>query len=217
MGTDVRKLAADGYPASRIAACDLRPIFIELGHKLYADAAPCRIRFFTSDVLALPPDAAPAPALPLEQVTDLPQLARRVRHLYTGALFHLFDEPTQRALARRLALLVRRAPGSAIFGRHQGLRAAGYIDDHLGRCVRVPRARRGSSLMQAAVWALAAVVARDVARRVRGGVWRARRAGDPGRAGRDAAGPAPGDAGPVGVERHDRLSPAVCQLSLQRT
>ncbi|KZV98042.1 hypothetical protein EXIGLDRAFT_333064 [Exidia glandulosa HHB12029] len=138
MGTDVRKLAADGYPSSRILGCDLRQIFLDLGHKLYRDSesGTCPIHFFTSDIFAVqvPLDLKSDPGpLKISDVQDLSQLAGRVRHIYTGALFHLFDEETQKAIALRLALLLMREPGSVIFGRHQGLRDAGYIDDHLGR------------------------------------------------------------------------------------
>lgn len=134
MGTDVRKLAADGYPTTRIVAADLRRTFIDLGFKLYGDAATNPIHFFTADILALSPTVAPTDTFVLpSEVEDLTQLVGRVRHLYTGALFHLFDESTQRAIATRLARLLSDAPGSVVFGRHQGLHTAGYIDDHLGR------------------------------------------------------------------------------------
>ena len=70
-------------------------------------------------------------------VTDLTQLRGKLTHIYAGALFHLFDEAVQRALAFRLALLLKRDTGAVIFGRHQGLEEAGMIDDHLARYVRV--------------------------------------------------------------------------------
>ena len=143
VGTDARKLVHDGYPAGRVLACDLRPSYITLGHALFADSpATCPICFFASDIFALPdsPPSSPPlrstpPNIDPATVTDLAQLRGALTHIYTGALFHLFNEPTQRALACRLALLLSRAPGAVIFGRHQGLERAGTIDDHLGRCV----------------------------------------------------------------------------------
>ena len=38
MGTDVRKLVADGYPGANVLGCDLRRAFIDSGYTL-ADAA----------------------------------------------------------------------------------------------------------------------------------------------------------------------------------
>ncbi len=138
VGTDVRKLVRDGYPASQVLGCDLRPEYIQLGHELFGDAATCPIRFFTSNVFDLPlpsesnADSMPAPPDPAA-VSDLPQLRGALTHIYTGALFHLFDEETQDGLAVRLVALLKRRPGAVIFGRHAGLVQEGYIDDHLGR------------------------------------------------------------------------------------
>ncbi|GJE92394.1 S-adenosyl-L-methionine-dependent methyltransferase [Phanerochaete sordida] len=132
MGTDVRKLVADGYPAARVLGCDLRAEFPALGHKLFGDADSCGIHFFADDIFAVP-DALPAhdAAGPLDvaAVTDLKQLYGHVDHFYAGALFHLFDEATQHALALRVARIVKHTPGTVVFGRHQGLEQAGYIED----------------------------------------------------------------------------------------
>ncbi|KAI0674353.1 hypothetical protein C8Q78DRAFT_1067403 [Trametes maxima] len=139
MGTDVRKLVYDGYPASRVLGCDLRLEYIQLGHELFDDVDTCPIHFFTSNVFNLPtsspqsssPSDTPAPDP--AAVTDLAQLRGSLTHIYTGALFHLFDEETQHGLAVRLATLLKRQPGATVFGRHQGLQEEGYIDDHLHR------------------------------------------------------------------------------------
>ena len=135
VGTDVRKLAYDGYPASHVLGCDLRQEYIDLGRKLFQDVGKCPIHFFTSNIFDLP--ISLAKTLPTDgwpnRATELAQLRRAVTHLYAGALFHLFDEPTQYAIALRLAVLSTRERGSIIFGRHQGLEEEGNIDDHLGR------------------------------------------------------------------------------------
>jgi len=138
MGSDVRKLVTDGYPADNVFGCDLRPEFITIGHKLYNDSPhSSHIRFFTSDIFDIPgtPTLAPPslPITPATKVTDLSQLAKKIDHFYTGALFHLFSEEAQYALALRIARLIKRSPGTIIFGRHEGLSEAGYIEDHLGR------------------------------------------------------------------------------------
>ncbi|KAI8970882.1 hypothetical protein BD414DRAFT_229957 [Trametes punicea] len=138
MGTDVRKLVYDGYPASRVLGCDLRPEYIQLGYELFGDADGSPIHFFASDVFDLSTDLQhtqgdTAPPRDPATVTDLSQLRGALTHIYAGALFHLFDEETQRELAVRLVTLLRRGPGAIIFGRHQGLREEGYIKDHLSR------------------------------------------------------------------------------------
>ncbi|RPD65543.1 hypothetical protein L226DRAFT_530884 [Lentinus tigrinus ALCF2SS1-7] len=138
MGTDVRKLAYDGYPASHILGCDLREEYIELGYTLFRDKDTCPIRFFASNVFDLPTsppntEAEAGKSLDITTVADLSQLYDSLTHIYTGALFHLFDKESQFGLAIRLARLLKRQPGAVIFGRHQGLEQEGYIDDHLGR------------------------------------------------------------------------------------
>lgn len=134
MGSDVRKIVADGYPAANVLGVDLRQEFLDLGYKLYGPSRD--IRFFTSDIFEVPypsPQDVPVDDTPLSKATSLSQLRGRITHFYTGALFHLFDEPTQYALALRVAELLKREPGAVVFGRHQGLQKAGMIDDHLGR------------------------------------------------------------------------------------
>ncbi|GBE84355.1 predicted protein [Sparassis crispa] len=135
MGTDVRKLAFDGYPAPQILGCDLRQEYIDDGYKLYQDAATCPIHFFTSDIFSVPVsfDARTPGSADISTVTELVQLQGTVMHIYTGALFHLFDETTQYAIALRVAALLKHEPGAIVFGRHSGLEHEGMIDDHLGR------------------------------------------------------------------------------------
>ncbi|KAI0070741.1 hypothetical protein K474DRAFT_1713069 [Panus rudis PR-1116 ss-1] len=134
MGTDVRKLVADGYPARNVIGCDLRQEFIDLGYELYKDKNTSQIHFLTSDIFDVPVSSPSEPeAIDLDKVIKLTQLTGQIDYFYAGALFHLFDESTQYELAKRVATLVKRKPGTIIFGRHQGLEEAGYIDDHLGR------------------------------------------------------------------------------------
>ncbi|TFY62294.1 hypothetical protein EVJ58_g3953 [Rhodofomes roseus] len=135
VGTDVRKLALDGYPAASILGCDLRQEYIDLGHKLYRDQESSEVRFFTSDIFHVLPSFT-QPSVGAERgvkVTSLSQLRSSVTHIYIGAVFHLFDEATQYAIALRLAALLKRERGAIIFGRHRGLEQEGMIDDHLGR------------------------------------------------------------------------------------
>lgn len=137
VGTDVRKLVLDGYPPHKVLASDLREAYISYGHELFADSpTTCPIHFFTSDIFDIPVNNAPssskAEVKPAE-VEALWQLAKKVDHLYAGALFHLFDEATQYAIAIRVAMLLKRHKGSVVFGRHNGLEKEGLIADHMDR------------------------------------------------------------------------------------
>ena len=134
VGTDARKLAQDGYPAPHILGCDIRPEFISMGHGLYHDDRSCNIRFFSSDVFDVPVNVNQVSVdVPLADVVNLSELTNRVTHLYAGALFHLFDETTQYAMAVRVATLIKRDTGAIIFGRHQGLGSEGIIEDVMTR------------------------------------------------------------------------------------
>ncbi|THH31627.1 hypothetical protein EUX98_g2555 [Antrodiella citrinella] len=132
MGTDVRKLVFDGYPASNVVGCDLRQEFIDLGYELYKDRSSCAIRFIVDDIFDAdaPTDHA---ASDLAQVTRLCQLKDRVSHFYLGALFHLYDEQTQFAIALAVGKLLHKEKGGIAFGRHHGVTKEGVADDHLGR------------------------------------------------------------------------------------
>lgn len=140
VGSDLRKVVKDGYPSSNVFGCDLHREYLMLGHKLYQDADTCAINFFTADIFDVsttPSPDAPAASHP-HDCHDLESLRGRLTHIYTGSLFHLFDEDNQRALALRLALLLTRKSGAVMFGRHQGMNEEGLIGDHLGRSVSVP-------------------------------------------------------------------------------
>jgi len=150
VGTDVRKLVIDGYHASNVAACDLRSAFIDIGKD------NCEITLFTADIFELSlsrQDGINTKPTLLETAADtlssggtnnfgLESLKGCLSHVYTGALFHLFDEETQYALALRVALLLNLKPrgddvppptNCVIFGRHQGQEDAGVMDDDMGR------------------------------------------------------------------------------------
>jgi len=135
VGTDVRKLVKDGYPAEGIIGCDIRESYITLGYKLYKDSpSSLPIHFIMGDIFELPISSEfPVSNHPLSAVTFLEELRGRVTYIYIGALFHIFDEDTQYALASRLACLVSRKGTNIIFGRHQGKPEEGIIDGLLGR------------------------------------------------------------------------------------
>ncbi|KAH7890451.1 hypothetical protein F5I97DRAFT_1972805 [Phlebopus sp. FC_14] len=140
MGTDLRHLVLSGFPAGSVIGCDVREEFIELGYKLYGDRDICKIPFFVGDVfdIVLAPGFAVSDVanVPLTSVSSLDQLRGRVKYIYSGALFHLFDEGTQEAIARRLSTLLNIQEGSGkavVFGRHSAKAEEGMIDDTMKR------------------------------------------------------------------------------------
>ncbi|GJJ14391.1 hypothetical protein Clacol_008655 [Clathrus columnatus] len=138
MGTDVRKLALDGYPASNIVGCDLHAAYINLGHELYQDSnEKCPIWFIADDMFDIPLDNTNIEVehKDLSDITTLSQLIGRVKYLYIGAVFHLFNESTQLAIAQRLARLVSREKGVVIFGRHQGSETPSVVSDNVWRYI----------------------------------------------------------------------------------
>ena len=143
VGTDLRHIVQSGYPSTSVIGCDIRRDFIDLGHALYADSDTCAIPFFVGDVFDIVrrpfPQAADDACPSLKDVRSLNELCGRVKYLYAGAIFHLFDEGTQEAIARRLVTLLDVTEGNGpavLFGRHPAKEAEGVIDDALGRYVK---------------------------------------------------------------------------------
>ena len=127
MGSEVRKLVFGGYPATNVLASDIRQEFIDLGYDLYEDRQTCGIRFFQDDLFSLLSAGVPKPTSTdslsrpgLSQVSRLSDLVGRVNHIYLGALFHLYTEDTQLAIALIVGTVLKREEGSVVFGRHQG-------------------------------------------------------------------------------------------------
>jgi len=140
MGTDLRHLVQCGYPSTSVIGSDVRRDFIDLGYALYGDRDTCPTPFFVGDVFditLLPfPQTSATDASPLKDVQNLNELRGRVKYVYAGSLFHLFDEGTQKAIARRLATLLDVTAGNGpavIFGKHVAKVEEGLIDDTMGR------------------------------------------------------------------------------------
>ncbi|KAI6101628.1 hypothetical protein EDD16DRAFT_1495300 [Pisolithus croceorrhizus] len=144
LGTDLRYLAYAGYPAQCLLGCDLRPEFIDIGYRLYGDRDFCKIRFFSGDILQLESPASTDSNndhSPLKDVNNLSQLCARVKYIYAGSLFHLFDEGVQESIASRMASLVdaRKETGQAvIFGRQLGRAQEGPHTDNSPRYIHSP-------------------------------------------------------------------------------
>jgi hypothetical protein len=101
--------------------------FWDLGHELFLDTPESfPVPFITGDIFSnavLDMNAAPLPALPaLERstLTTLTPLKGHASVIHASSFFHLFDEGTQKELARRIASLLSKEPGSIIFGSSAG-------------------------------------------------------------------------------------------------
>ena len=140
MGTDLRHVVQVGYPSTSVIGCDIRNDFIDMGYTFYSDRDTCPVPFFVGDVFDITlhpfPQAADDPRPSIKDVRDLNELRGRVKYIYAGSLFHLFDEGTQEAIARRLATLLDVSEGNGpavLFGRHVAKQEEGVIDDAMGR------------------------------------------------------------------------------------
>lgn len=131
VGTDLRKAVFDGFPPERAIGVDLLPAFIELGHKLWGDQETSSIKFIAGDLFQLPetPSSRSEP-FQLSSVSQFGDLVGRVKYLFTGSVFHLFNEGDQIRMARKVAGLIIRKPGSIIFGRHSGAEQKGVVLSH---------------------------------------------------------------------------------------
>ncbi|KAI0059928.1 hypothetical protein BV25DRAFT_1828338 [Artomyces pyxidatus] len=136
-GVDIRKAIHDGWPADQVVATDIVPEFWDLGHKLFrSSASTFPVPFlagdiFDSDILTTIPPAYDAPtAAPPDFATlhSLNPLHHRVTAIHASAIFHLFPQDRQLALAHALAALLSPAPGSTIFGWSTGKDEAGFVE-----------------------------------------------------------------------------------------
>ncbi|KAJ7204851.1 hypothetical protein C8J57DRAFT_1259255 [Mycena rebaudengoi] len=137
VGVDVRKLVSDGFPVQNVIATDICGEFWQQGHELFKStpatfpAAFVAGDLFDNDFIqpvgpctSPPPSARPS----LDSLANLTPLNGHVSAMNASRLFHLFDEPTQLALARVLAGLLSPLPGSVIFGEQAGKEQEGNIE-----------------------------------------------------------------------------------------
>ncbi|KAF5359213.1 hypothetical protein D9756_003133 [Leucocoprinus leucothites] len=149
VGSDLRKVVLDGWPASKAIGSDLCPQFWQWGHELYRTSPSTFPAGFVpgdafnpqilslNDPFYLPPPTTPKPTN-LSSLTSLNPLKGHVSAIHTSLLFHLFDEEKQLDLARRLASLLSPEEGSMIFGGHyarpkQGVRTEILADERGNR------------------------------------------------------------------------------------
>ncbi|KAJ3860873.1 hypothetical protein EV359DRAFT_48295 [Lentinula novae-zelandiae] len=129
VGNALRKVVADGWPAGNTIGIDLHKEFWDIGHELFkstSDSFPAGFiggDIFDDTILTPIDDSDTIPNLNLETIdlhhlTFLTPLRRRVSAIYACNVFHLFTVQKQSELAKRLAYLLMRKPGSVIFGSH---------------------------------------------------------------------------------------------------
>lgn len=134
LGMEMRRAAADGFPAKQIIASDLHSEFWEFGHALFRTTPQSFPATFVAGDALDPDFLSPLPgtsesraSLDLSSLTTLNQLKGKVSAIYARSLFHLFNEDQQRQLAHSLGSLLSTQPGSVIFGSHMGNVEKGII------------------------------------------------------------------------------------------
>lgn len=124
VGTDVREFLLDGGDAggkNKIVAVDLRQGYLDLGQELFKGPTP-GIDFRAANVLD-PTD------------TTLDDIKGKVSILYTGAVFHLFNEADQRSFAESIVRLLAPDGPSVLFGLHRGTKVKGPRESSSGRAI----------------------------------------------------------------------------------
>lgn len=117
-GQDIRKLVFDGAPATNLTGSELDADFIALGYDLFRDKDRLQATFETGDFFA-------AETAGLQK--------RSYDYIHASAFFHLFSRKEQiEAIAKCVALL-KRQPGSTIFGRQAGTTEPGELNQIMAR------------------------------------------------------------------------------------
>ncbi|PWY83634.1 methyltransferase domain-containing protein [Aspergillus heteromorphus CBS 117.55] len=107
MGQDIRYLVSEGVPQGNIQGSDLHTEFIDLGYQLFRDRSSLQCSFITSDIFD-------------DKCELLQRLKGKLDIINAASFFHLFDWPTEVALAKQIIKLLKPQPGSLIVGRHVG-------------------------------------------------------------------------------------------------
>lgn len=116
-GQDIRKLVFAGAPSSKLAGADLEPRFWDLGYDLFRDRDTLESEFYQLDLfdvdsLKRVAAAASGSSAPGDAGFDI---------IHASSMFHLFDWDKQlEAMTNTLTYLLRRRPGSMVFGRQVG-------------------------------------------------------------------------------------------------
>ncbi|KAB8224868.1 hypothetical protein BDV33DRAFT_187854 [Aspergillus novoparasiticus] len=104
-GQDIRKLVHDGAPSENIIGADTEGRFMDLGYELFRDKETLKARFYAVSVF---------------EEDFLSQWHGKIGIIYVGAFLHLFDIEKQGFVVAQLVKLLRKRPGSIVFGRNLG-------------------------------------------------------------------------------------------------
>lgn len=128
LGQDVRKLAFDGVPASRLYGSDIEQSFIDTGYEMFLD----------QDKLPRDHFLCPGDVFQNPRENALSILQDRVDILNASAVFHLFDKAKQIDVARCCMRLLRKTQGSRslVLGGHVGNTQAIETERHSGKKFR---------------------------------------------------------------------------------
>lgn len=102
-GQGIRKLVSDGAPSKNIIGADSEGRFIELGYELFQDRETLKSHFYTARIF---------------DDDFLAEWHEKVDIIYVGAFLHLFDFEKQLKVMAQLVKLLRKKPGSLVFGRN---------------------------------------------------------------------------------------------------
>ena len=105
---DIRKLVADGAPSQNLVGIDTKERFFELGYELSKDKETLRSTFHAQSIFDEPP-----------------QWQNKIDIIYLGSFLHLFRLEQQKAVVAQLVKLLRKRPGSLVFGRNLGAEQGG--------------------------------------------------------------------------------------------
>ncbi|KAJ5722257.1 hypothetical protein N7488_000292 [Penicillium malachiteum] len=99
----MRYLVNDGAPPENIIGADSEGRFIELGYELFQDKETLKSQLYTASIF---------------DDDFLVEWHEKVDVIYAGAFLHLFDFEKQLKIMAQLVKLLRKKPGSLVFGRN---------------------------------------------------------------------------------------------------
>jgi SAM-dependent methyltransferase len=115
LGQELRKLAFDGVPVSKLVGVDLHQQFIDLGYALFKDSeSSFGAKFVQADLLDTESAAA-----------KLKPLAGTIDYVFAGCFLHVFDLAQQKDVLKQILALTKPRKGSQVLGWFVGSREPG--------------------------------------------------------------------------------------------
>lgn len=110
---EIRFLANEGIPHSRLYGCDLERVFIDIGYRLFLDEGKLGAKFVTGNLTE--PDESAYLSGPMAQ-----ELGGKMVAIFASSLFHLWDYEDQLLVAKRMVAMCEDRTGVIIAGRQLG-------------------------------------------------------------------------------------------------